>query len=158
MSARRFVLLCFMGWSIPLTTDDEIFAFWWTFLAFVTLMVVQRRTWKFLIAKLFIEEKIWSKNVNQSANSNRAFVSQLPDIRSATRWQLFQQPSCATRCSSRFQHDNLDMLRPCHAIDHQLTSAWSNQRTSSDPWRTRIRINEMKENKKWGRKVHQFWA
>lgn len=78
-----------------------------------------------------------------------------PDNRSAIHWQPSPLLSYVMHCSSRFRRDSLGKSRPDHAIDRLLASAWNSRSTWDDPWRTEIHINEMKENKKQGRKVHQ---
>lgn len=57
MSASCFMFLSFMCWSIPLTTDDKVFAFCWTFFTFIALVMIQRWSWKLLITELDKEDK-----------------------------------------------------------------------------------------------------
>lgn len=142
MSTWSFVFLRFVSWSSPLTSNDEVFAFCWTLFTLIALMMIQRWSWKFLVAKLLHlnRKKIKLDNVHDHQN--------LPDNRLAIHWLPSPLLNCVTRCSSRFRHDSLDKSRPDHAIDRPLTSAWNSQNTWDDPWRTKSHINEMKENKK----------
>jgi hypothetical protein len=91
MGARRFVFLGLVCRSLPLTADDWIFALGRAFFTLVAFVIVQRRTWKLLIAKLLIKSKrkhlIWRPKLEKSSR-NQWTVSILVEINFPHRWRF----------------------------------------------------------------------